>query len=201
MFLSELYLFIFQEDSVENLFECNSTFTAVLRMMLVFLRRDAFCNVSHLNTKYNPGIFLPQTTWYLGVGASPDKRSLNGQLLNSGLFTPDYKLSVLKRDVPLRSWLFKIAHNKCIYFLHSLQAQLMTWEEEWDNIPDTTPEASETLEQQEMATEAWSSLIALRPPRERACVILKDLLDHTLNEIAETLNSWNGMLRCSIDVI
>ena len=77
----------------------------------------------------------------------------------------------------------------------------MTWEEEWDNIPDTTPEASETLEQQEMATEAWSSLIALRPPRERACVILKDLLDHTLNEIAETLNSWNGMLRCSIDVI
>ena len=77
----------------------------------------------------------------------------------------------------------------------------MTWEEEWDNIPDTTPEASETLEQQEMAIEAWSSLITLRPPREHACVILKDLLNHSLNEIAETLNSWNGMLRCSIDVI
>jgi len=77
----------------------------------------------------------------------------------------------------------------------------MTWEEEWDNIPDTTPETSETLEQQEMASEAWSSLIALPPPRERAYVILKDLLDHSLNEIAETLNAWNGMLRCSIDVI
>jgi RNA polymerase sigma-70 factor (ECF subfamily) len=65
----------------------------------------------------------------------------------------------------------------------------MTWEEEWDNIPDTTPEASETLEQQEMATEAWSSLIALLPPREPACVILKDLLDHSLNEIAASPDS------------
>ena len=100
-----------------------------------------------------------------------------------------YKLSMMKQDVPLRSWLFKIAHNKCIDFLRSRRAQFMTWEEEWENIPDTTPEASETLEQQEMATEAWSSLIALLPPRERACVILKDLLDHSLNEIAETLDS------------
>ena len=86
----------------------------------------------------------------------------------------------MKQDVPLRPWLFKIAHNKCIGFLRSRRIQFVAYDEQWNDTADTAPSAPEELERQEIATAAWTSLIAPLPPKERACVILKDILDHSL---------------------
>ena len=115
---------------------------------------------------------------------------LDGEdLVQETLAQAYYKLSMMKQDVPLHAWLFKIAHNKCIDFLRSRRAQFVSWDEQWEDIPDTALEASDVMEKQEKINEALSSLIALLPPKERACVILKDLLDHSLSEIAEILDS------------
>lgn len=115
---------------------------------------------------------------------------LDGEdLVQETLAQAYYKLSMMKQDVPLRPWLFKIAHNKCVDFLRSRRLQFVSWDEQVDDAPDTTPGALEELEQHEAATAAWSSLIAVLPPKERACVILKDILDHSLAEISDILDS------------
>ena len=116
--------------------------------------------------------------------------TLDGEdLVQDTLAQAYYKLSMMKQDVPLRPWLFKIAHNKCVDFLRSRRMQFVAYDEQWNETADTAPSAPEELERQEVATAAWTSLIATLPPKERACVILKDILDHSLIEIAETLDS------------
>jgi len=104
-----------------------------------------------------------------------------------------YKLSMLRQDLPLQPWLFKVAHNKCVDFLRSRRTQFVQgqehWGEQWEETAAREPEGLEELERQEIALQAWSSLITLLPPKERACVILKDILDHSLAEIAETLDT------------
>lgn len=97
-----------------------------------------------------------------------------------------YKLSMFRQDLPLKPWLFKIAHNKCVDFLRSRQPQVIPWEEE---TPEDSSEDVDLLEQQELTREAWASLLTLLPPKERACVVLKDILDQSLAEIAETLDT------------
>ena len=115
---------------------------------------------------------------------------LDGEdLVQDTLAQAYYKLSMMKQDVPIRAWLFKIAHKKYIDFLRARRAQFVSWDEQWEDLPNPVSEVPDVLEEQEQVNEALSSLIALLPPKERACVILKDLLDHSLNEIAETLDS------------
>jgi RNA polymerase sigma factor (sigma-70 family) len=44
--------------------------------------------------------------------------ALDGEdLVQDTLATAYYKLSLMNQEIPLRAWLFKIAHNKCIDFL------------------------------------------------------------------------------------
>ncbi len=103
-----------------------------------------------------------------------------------------YKLSMLRQGLPLKPWLFRIAHNKCVDFLRSHRGQFVEWQEEHDQQWDAmarSDEGLEDLERHEIAREAWSSLITLLPPKERACVILKDILDHSMEEIAEILDT------------
>ena len=97
-----------------------------------------------------------------------------------------YKLSMLKEDVPLRPWLFKIAHNKCIDFLRRRQLKEVPLEEQ----PEvSTIVAQDRVERQEAVAQALSTLVQSLPPKERACVILKDVLDYSLAEIAEILET------------
>lgn len=121
---------------------------------------------------------------------------LDGEdLVQETLAQAYYKLSMMKQDVPLRPWLFKIAHNKCVDFLRSRRIQFVSWED-WEDRDVQLNETSATalgtleeLEQHQAAAAAWSSLIAVLPPKERACVILKDILDHSLAEISDILDS------------
>lgn len=96
-----------------------------------------------------------------------------------------YKLSLLQQDIPLRPWLFKIAHNKCVDFLRKHRQKFVSLEEETE-FSATPPDE---VERQEMASQALSTLVYDLPPKERACIILKDVLDYSLLEIAEILET------------
>ena len=99
---------------------------------------------------------------------------------------------MLRQGRPLKPWLFRIVHNKCVDFLRSRRGQFEQWQEEQDQQWDAmarSDEGLDHLEVHETAREAWLSLITLLPPKERACVILKDILDHSMAEIAGILDT------------
>jgi RNA polymerase sigma-70 factor (ECF subfamily) len=92
-----------------------------------------------------------------------------------------YALSQMEEAPALGPWLFRIAHNLCVDHLRARKTRnrLLEADEDWSEAPsDDVP-----LEQRELAAIALALFLRL-PPIPRAAVILKDLLDHSLEEIA-----------------
>ena len=98
-----------------------------------------------------------------------------------------YELSQLATLPPLRPWLFRIAHNRAIdHWRHeSLRASepLDAAEQLADN-PAQQPD--QLLARSQAVRAAITTFLALAPA-QRGCVILKDVLDHSLDEIADEL--------------
>lgn len=92
-------------------------------------------------------------------------------------------LDQIKTDANLRGWLFRIAHNKAIDFLRSRRLQTM---EQLDENIFATQEDS-PLEQKEQTALALKVFLRLAP-RQRSCVILKDVLGYSLSEISELID-------------
>lgn len=94
-----------------------------------------------------------------------------------------YSLGQIKTDVNLRGWLFRIAHNKAIDYLR--QRNLQTMEE----LDETMIAKAEPLplEQKELTAVALKVFLKLAP-RQRSCVILKDVLGYSLAEISELID-------------
>lgn len=94
-----------------------------------------------------------------------------------------YSLPPLASDANLRGWLFRIAHNKAIDYLRRFKLQTMQQlDENFIAPPEDLP-----LEKKESATVALSVFLKLAP-RQRSCVILKDILGYSLAEISELLD-------------
>lgn len=98
-----------------------------------------------------------------------------------------YELSALKEPPALRSWLFRIAHNKALDQLRRYERRMgepfeLAAHEPIDDASD--PDALMAREQ--AVTTAVSRFLEL-VPTQRSCVILKDVLDCSLEEIAELL--------------
>ncbi|MGC4051077.1 MAG: sigma-70 family RNA polymerase sigma factor [Paludibaculum sp.] len=84
----------------------------------------------------------------------------------------------------LRSWLFRIAHNKAIDYTRSYARRFgEALEEHHELAAEATP-----VEAQETAKLGLSLFMKLTPP-QRGAVILKDVLGHSLAEIAEILET------------
>src|SRR5215472_2118391 len=99
-------------------------------------------------------------------------------------------LSELSDTARLRSWLFRMAYNQAIDYLRSYEHRMRdslddTVTDESARSDDTTP-ADEALAREEAVRAAITRFVEL-PPLQRSCVILKDVLDHSLQEIAELL--------------
>ena len=92
--------------------------------------------------------------------------------------------------------IFRIAHNRCIDFLpggaeFGMEAEVWL---PWVRIMCCLPMSSCPLSVGRAGAE---QLVMSLPPKERACVLLKDVFDYTLEEIAELVSSTVGGVKAA----
>src|SRR5438876_6683569 len=108
-------------------------------------------------------------------------------VVQEALFEAYRKLDQFDDSRPLSPWLFRIAHNRCIDSLRSREAQAQA---------EVTAAVSEAVLPTEPAIlgigRAVERLVLTLPPKERACVLLKDIFDYSLEEIATMVDSTVG---------
>jgi RNA polymerase sigma factor (sigma-70 family) len=98
-----------------------------------------------------------------------------------------YALSEVEVLPPLRPWLFQIAHHRAIDHLRRYDRRMG---EALDTVAEKTAadalDAEDALAREEAVHAAVSRFVELAPA-QRSAVILKDVLDHSLEEIAALL--------------
>jgi len=108
------------------------------------------------------------------------------------LFEAYRKLDKFDDSRPLKPWLFRIAHNRCIDFFRHRGVQYEA--EVAAAVPEATHQADPVLG----TGKAVEHLVLTLPPKERACVLLKDVFDYSLEEIAELVDSTVGGVKAAL---
>jgi RNA polymerase sigma factor (sigma-70 family) len=99
-----------------------------------------------------------------------------------------YELSGLKEPPAMRGWLFRIAHNRALDSLRRYERRMTEpLAEQLDEHAAEGVEPDEKLMRNEAIEVAMARFLEL-PSTQRSCVILKDVLDSPLTEIAELLD-------------
>src|SRR5262245_7894959 len=122
---------------------------------------------------------------------------LDGEdIVQETLFQAYRKLDTFDDTRPLAPWLFRIAHNRCIDFLRRRgireQAESEAAATDLDSTPPVEPVGA-------AVGQAVEHLVLLLPPMERACVLLKDVFDYSLQEIAELVDSTVGGVKAALN--
>src|ERR1700731_2187573 len=95
---------------------------------------------------------------------------------------------------PLSPWLFRIAHNRCIDFLRRREVRLEA------EAGAVEPDVVQPVDPLGPALgRAVERLVINLPPKERACVLLKDVFDYSLEEIAELVGSTVGGVKAALN--
>lgn len=114
-------------------------------------------------------------------------------VVQEALFEAYRKLDKFDATRALKPWLFRIAHNRCIDFLRRRGVRLEA---------DTTAAGPDAIDPGPSAAlglgSALEHLVTALPPMERACVLLKDVFDHSLEEIAELVDSTVGGTKAAL---
>jgi RNA polymerase sigma-70 factor (ECF subfamily) len=120
---------------------------------------------------------------------------LDGEdIVQEALFQAYRKLDTFDDTRPLSPWLFRIAHNRCIDFIRRREvrqeAETEAMGPDWVAPADPPgPALGRAVEQ----------LVLTLPPMERACVLLKDVFDYTLEDIAELVDSTVGGVKAALN--
>jgi RNA polymerase sigma-70 factor, ECF subfamily len=120
---------------------------------------------------------------------------LDGEdVVQEALFQAYRRLDTFDDSQPLAPWLFKIAHNRCIDFLRRRGARRKAESEAArpDFVPAVDPPGP-------ALSRAVEHLVLGLPPKERACVLLKDVFDYSLEEIAALVGSTVGAVKAALN--
>ena len=91
----------------------------------------------------------------------------------------------------VKAWVFRMAHNQAVDRWRSYEQRSRTPLDALRDQPDESElgaQADEVLAREQALNAALSRFLEL-PPLQRSCLILKDVLDHSLDEIAGLLAS------------
>jgi len=114
-------------------------------------------------------------------------------VVQEALFEAYRKLDTFDQSRPLKPWLFRIAHNRCIDFLRRRGVR------DRADAAVAVPEAIEPAKPVLGTGKAVEHLVVTLPPKERACVLLKDVFDYSLEEIAELVDSTVGGVKAALN--
>ena len=114
-------------------------------------------------------------------------------VVQEALFEAYRKLDKFDQSRALKPWLFRIAHNRSIDFLRRRGVR------DEAETAAAMPEAAGAMEPALGAGKAVEHLVATLPPKERACVLLKDVFDYSLEEIAELVDSTVGGVKAALN--
>src|SRR5580704_353617 len=115
-------------------------------------------------------------------------------VMQEALFEAYQKLEQFDNSRALKPWLFRIVHNRCIDFLRRRQVR--------EDAEATSVESVsiQPIEPSDRASrDALERLVIHLPPKERACVLLKDVFDYSLEEIAELVDSTVGGVKAALN--
>lgn len=115
-------------------------------------------------------------------------------VVQDALFRAYRSLDTYDDDRALAPWLFRIAHNHCIDFLRrrAVRVEAETAAAEPGFV------APHELSGARVGT-AIEHLVLNLPPKERACVLLKEVFDYSLEEIAELVDSTVGGVKAALN--
>jgi len=102
-----------------------------------------------------------------------------------------YQLATLRDESRLEPWLFRIAHHKCVDFLRRERREredTVSYEDEF--APIVALDDGDVDD--EPVSDALAALVGVLPPKERASVLLKDVLGYPLTEIARMVDTTVG---------
>jgi len=115
-------------------------------------------------------------------------------VVQEALFEAYRKLDKFDDRRPLKPWLFRIAHNRCIDFLRKRGVRVEA------ETAAMVPDAVNPVEPPALGLgRAVEHLVSSLPPKERACVLLKDVFDYSLEEIAELVDSTVGGVKAALN--
>jgi RNA polymerase sigma-70 factor (ECF subfamily) len=115
-------------------------------------------------------------------------------VVQEALFEAYRKLDQFDESRPLKPWLFRICHNRCIDFLRRKGVREKA-EEAAAQPEEIPPDEPNTLG----IGKAVEHLVVSLPPKERACVLLKDVFDYSLEEVAELVDSTVGGVKAALN--
>src|SRR5215813_1261397 len=115
-------------------------------------------------------------------------------VVQEALFEAYRKLDKFDEGRPLKPWLFRIAHNRCIDFLRRRGVR------DEAEAAVSAPEVTLPTEPAALGIgSALEHLVLTLPPKERACLLLKDVFDYSLEEIAELVDSTVGGVKAALN--
>jgi RNA polymerase sigma-70 factor (ECF subfamily) len=115
-------------------------------------------------------------------------------VVQDALFEAYRKLDKFDESRPLKPWLFRIAHNRCIDFLRrrGVRDEAAT--------AAAVPQAASPQDPALLGIgKAVEHLVAVLPPKERGSILLKDVFDYSLEEIADLTDSTVGGVKAALN--
>jgi len=120
--------------------------------------------------------------------------TLDGEdVVQDALIDAYRRLETYDDSRPIGPWLFRIAHNRCIDVLRRRDVRVRAED------AAAEPAVTEAVEPSGPALgRAVEHLVQHLPPKERACVLLKDVFDYTIEEIADLVESTPGGVKAAL---